>query len=374
MLNKNRNINKSLIEKIKSNLLLIGLVFITIGFMIFFKINENMQQSYNKGKIYINDFFNKKLKPLYQPNEISNEQVFNLVFLDEMPLSENKLLKFKSDFGKPSIEIEPTGSKLSANYFDVFKNNFIKKKQQKLKIDSLLEVSKPIIAKSIYTKNDSVFAINPELIKIASDLKTKILFYADSQKTARLFLNSRNKNFSELVRNIEFYDSSKDAKQFVVYDGGKFLNKALKRNEKKFSEIPQSEMQFNFKILSNQQSMVLQFGDFDKADIMNQILSNKQGSLILGFNEKEIEFKTKTDSIQSKLNELKKINKQISGAFLGADSWKEFGIRIDSLANVWTKSNKKLDKLIKIKEKNDRIKKKHSKIKRIGRKNHLRSK
>ncbi len=185
---------------------IIGLVLLTIGLMIVFKKNSDIE---NK----IVNFYAKNLQPLFVKTEITNEDIFNFALYRNLPIDKhnNKVLEIiNSDGNEVSFKVTKTQINNTTNY-NKFVSHFQLNNTQQGSLDSILNSYKSNVYSSILINDKNVVAIDPKILVLRESLVYDIAKYLENNKITQPgeFLNIYStKSFSDDA--IKIFDEVKN--------------------------------------------------------------------------------------------------------------------------------------------------------------------
>ena len=136
-------------------LIIISLSFIYIDF---FNISSNNSK--------INSEYANNLEPLFSPDNLSSDDVFNFALYEELPIknSDNQVLKIGFDReGTEYFELKKSASKVKKDNLKIFLSNLSLSDNKKEKVDSLFRVYAEKISKNILVGKNNSIAINPSV-------------------------------------------------------------------------------------------------------------------------------------------------------------------------------------------------------------------
>lgn len=137
---------------------LIAIVILSIN-LNFFNINFNPSNKDHSEYI-------SSLKPLFNPSEISKEELFNFALYEEIPLNknENQIIKISYDeSGKEYFEIKVSENKIKNNNLSSFLSKLNLNQKDITKIDSLFNKYAIQLSKNILVGKNNSLAINPSV-------------------------------------------------------------------------------------------------------------------------------------------------------------------------------------------------------------------
>ncbi|MBK9097694.1 MAG: hypothetical protein IPM14_06095 [bacterium] len=144
-----------------------ALVAVTIILMVVLKFNPGLiDKIWEDQKVAIAGFYKENLQPVLLAANLSNEDIFNFAFNNELPLDDTRqqyLLLGYDDAGKEFFEIRSTDQKIKRQSYDEFVSAMNLDEKQKQTVDSIIgSYSKALEAQVLVNENNTI-AINPNL-------------------------------------------------------------------------------------------------------------------------------------------------------------------------------------------------------------------
>lgn len=190
---ENSNNNNKYIEFFKKYLLIVSLVLLSIILMTLFRYKKmDINRLITTGKKTLAAFYSNNLQPLFVNNEISEEDVFNFAVYQSLPIdkSNNKVLHVSNeDDSSLAYEIKPAAFNPETKNYQRFADYLELNEEEKDIADSILNVYKKEIYKSVLT-NDNTVAVNPKLSELQKAALADILSFAqkvNKEKAYKLF-------------------------------------------------------------------------------------------------------------------------------------------------------------------------------------------
>ncbi|MGK9476591.1 hypothetical protein [Melioribacter sp. OK-6-Me] len=206
--------NKNQKENIKRFLPILPIILLTIILMLVFKFNkENIEEFIEERQNDIISFYTGNLKPLFYKTEISNEDVFNFALYKYLPIDKvnNEIVMISDDPAKRDVvyEIKTLPAEVKQNHYKLFTDYLKLNKNQKQRVDSLLDYYKRQIYYSILTDDNQTLAFNPRLSELQKALLADLIKFAskiDKNKIDILFANNylpKEQELTDFVENIQ---------------------------------------------------------------------------------------------------------------------------------------------------------------------------
>ncbi len=167
-----------------------ALAVVTIIIMVVLKFNPGLiDKMWEDQKVAIAGFYKENLKPVLIAANLTNEDVFNFAFNNELPLDNTRqqyLLLGYDDSGKEFFEIRSSNERIKRESYNEFISAMNLDAQQKQTVDSIIgSYSKALEAQLLVNENNTI-AINPNLwnlrkaifadLLVASEKLNKIKF------------------------------------------------------------------------------------------------------------------------------------------------------------------------------------------------------
>lgn len=202
---------KSIGTKLKrwSPALIIG--SITILLMIFLKFNSNIIENlFEQQKSKITGFYKENLKPLLFTADISDKEIFDFAFYNQLPLDKSKgqyLLLGYDDSGNGIFEIKTLEQNQQNLDLQKFKSALDLNLQQAEQIDSIIQVYSAAIEPLILVNDKNTVAVNPGLWNFQKAMLADILSFAEK---------SNRKKFKDIMPAGFTFTSNDDVTEFVA--------------------------------------------------------------------------------------------------------------------------------------------------------------
>lgn len=336
----------------------------TVVLMGMLKIFDNQLTEKGRSKSFIEEFYLKNLKPIFVNNELSNEDMVNFALYDYVPVDKNnnKYMKVNiNDLGREEIKIVDVASETRSNNYDYLVDQYSGNSDIRSQIDPILEKYRKYIYTSVMSNSENnSYAVNPEIYHINQALKAELLavFFPENQN-----LKNASRVFKSSFENYFLGDSKKSNMVVIAPDTifstmislPKEYSKAVKmiqRNgyiNKLDYELVENMPELNYKISEK----VLQFdcsipdapgvAKTIRINLLDSLLKNaNDNSNSVNFKISENGFTIKTPNGKQVFNfDIDKIDELIMNeteAEETAEKWKNYGLKIDSLVQVWKNS------------------------------------
>lgn len=187
------NVNRTK-EFIKRYAPVSSFVLLTIILMIVFRMNKSdINRLIEKGKDNLAAFYAQNLKPLFASTEISNEDIFNFALYQNLPIDKEKnkvLLVSNEESGNQVYEIKPALFNPETDNYKKFAEYLGLNDAEKSKVDSILNSYKKDICLSVFTNDKNTVAISPKLGDVQKAVLADIVAFAqkiDFEKSHKLF-------------------------------------------------------------------------------------------------------------------------------------------------------------------------------------------
>ena len=124
-----------------------GLAIITVVVMIVMKFNPHLlDQAWENQKVALAGFYKENLQPVLTAANLSNEDIFNFAFNNELPLDDSRkqyLLLGYDDSGKEYFEIRSSDQKINRGSYKEFVTAMNLNDNQKQTVDSIINSYSP---------------------------------------------------------------------------------------------------------------------------------------------------------------------------------------------------------------------------------------
>ena len=163
-----------------------ALAIVTIAVMVMLKFNPDfMNQLWNKQKEAIAGFYKENLKPVLYAANLTNEDIFNFAFNNELPLDNSRkqyLLLGYDNSGKEFFEIRSDDKKIDRQSYNDFISEMNLNKEQKEAVDSIVGSYGEALESQVLVNNKNTVAINPNLWNYRKAIFADLLVAAQKLK------------------------------------------------------------------------------------------------------------------------------------------------------------------------------------------------
>lgn len=167
-----------------------ALAIVTIVIMVVLKFNPGLiDKMWEDQKVAIAGFYKENLQPVLLAANLSNEDVFNFAFNNELPLDNTRkqyLLLGYDDSGKEFFEIRSSDQKIQRESYNEFVSAMNLDDKQKQTVDSIIGSYSKALEGQVLVNDQNTIAINPNLwnlrkaifadLLVASEKLNKIKF------------------------------------------------------------------------------------------------------------------------------------------------------------------------------------------------------
>jgi len=144
-----------------------ALVAVTIIIMVVLKFNPGLiDKMWEDQKVAIAGFYKENLQPVLLAANLTNEDVFNFAFNNELPLDNTRkqyLLLGYDDSGKEFFEIRSSDQKIKRESYNEFVSAMNLDDEQKQTVDSIIGSYSKALEGQILVNDQNTIAINPNL-------------------------------------------------------------------------------------------------------------------------------------------------------------------------------------------------------------------
>lgn len=366
-----------------------ALLIVTVIVMIYFKNTQNSSYNiFDQGGSLLEKFYSKNLKPLFHsPKELSNEDLINFAFNNNLPVAEDKVLFIKDnpEIGK-ELGVKDAILNKTTNNYQKFVDLYCKNENSKSGVDSILDFYRADLASSILVSENEAVVVDESILKMNKNLKMELLESARFFSRGEIYSREKERpkkrlrnpedddaKFVFLTPDTVFvkdyrFNKEKMAKMFAVEKANfekhdfndliipvvsdnpevvssRFIKKFI-IDKKKISAVIESENKKMFNLRDSLMNISISFGNS---------LSKKLGKLKIDINgaRKNIDFELNFDELGEFI--FQTIN---AVGEHSAQNWQQFGLKIDSAAQMYEQNV--LDSLIKmsVKKNKTQLKKK----------------
>ncbi len=254
--------------KIKRWIPVASLGLVTILIMLVLKFNPNfINQIWDSQKEAITGFYKENLQPVLLAANLTNEDIFNFAFNNELPLDNSRqqyLLLGYDDSGKEFFEIRHADRNLDRNSYKEFVSAMNLNEKQKETVDSIIGSYGKALEAQVLINDKNTIAINPNLWNYRKAIFADLLVAAENLNIEKLYkivpTGITDSEKIRVVNAVEKLKSSPENQYIFVTPDSIFeeaytfnpqayekelveLEKKLKAEEKKIQQFS-----FNFKI------------------------------------------------------------------------------------------------------------------------------
>ncbi|MCW8804341.1 MAG: hypothetical protein OQK57_08085, partial [Ignavibacteriaceae bacterium] len=144
-----------------------ALVVVTIAIMVVLKLNPGfIDHMWEDQKVAIAGFYKENLQPVLLAANLTDEDIFNFAFNNELPLDNNRkqyLLLGYDDSGKEFFEIRNSDQKIKRESYNEFVSAMKLDAKQKLTVDSIIGSYSKALEGQVLVNDKNTIAINPNL-------------------------------------------------------------------------------------------------------------------------------------------------------------------------------------------------------------------
>ncbi len=160
-----------------------ALAIVTIVVMIVVKFNPGLlNQMWENQKVTIAGFYKENLQPVLVAANLSNEDVFNFAFNNELPLDDTRkqyLLLGYDDSGKEFFEIRSSDQKVDRDSYNEFVSAMNLDDRQKQTVDSIIGSYSKALEAQVLVNEKNTIAINPNLWNLRKAIFADLLVAAE---------------------------------------------------------------------------------------------------------------------------------------------------------------------------------------------------
>jgi len=169
-------------RRMKKWLPVTGFVALTLSLMLVLKFNpEFLENIVEEQKLNLAGFYKENLKPLLFAADLTNEDIFNFAFYNQLPLDNTKsqFLQLGSDSsGKEYFEIRTAGLEKENDNFEKFVETLDMNDFQKNKFDSIMSAYAEELQSQVLVNDKNTVAINQNLWNYRKAIAADILKFA----------------------------------------------------------------------------------------------------------------------------------------------------------------------------------------------------
>ncbi len=239
-----------------------ALALITIAVMLVMKFNPGLlNQMWENQKVALAGFYKENLQPVLVAANLTNEDIFNFAFNNELPLDDTRkqyLLLGSDDSGKEFFEIRSSDQKVKRGSYNEFVTAMNLNDTQKQTVDSIIGSYSNALESQVLVNDNNTVAINPNLWNLRKALFADLLVAAqklNKTKFDRIVPKGISENEEVVVVNAisKLKNTSGDKYIFVTPDSIfeesylfdpviaekklKWTEKHIKANEKQIKEF-----------------------------------------------------------------------------------------------------------------------------------------
>ena len=169
-------------QRIKRWSPVIGFTALTLLVMLLLKFNPDfIENIFEEQKLNLAGFYKENLRPLLFASELTNEDIFNFAFFNQLPLDNTKsqYIQLGSDqAGNEYFEINTAGFSANEDNFNKFVETLSLSADQKQKFDSIMSSYAEALQTQILVNDKNTVAISPNLWNFRKAIAADILAFA----------------------------------------------------------------------------------------------------------------------------------------------------------------------------------------------------
>ena len=243
-----------------------GLAVITVIVMIVMKLNPHiLDQVWEGQKVALAGFYKENLQPVLIAANLSNEDIFNFAFNNELPLDDTRkqyLLLGYDDSGKEYFEIRSSDQKLDRGSYKEFVTAMNLDDKQKETVDSIINSYSKALEAQVLVNEKNTVAINPNVWNLRKAIFADLLVASEKlnkTKFDRIVPKGIDENERVVVVNAVSKLKSSTGDQYIfitpdsvfedkyVFDP-KIVEKELKEAERQLKKSEEKIKHFTFQI------------------------------------------------------------------------------------------------------------------------------
>ena len=243
-----------------------GLAIITVVLMIVMKFNPHLlDQAWENQKVALAGFYKENLQPVLTAANLSNEDIFNFAFNNELPLDDSRkqyLLLGYDDSGKEYFEIRSSDQKINRGSYKEFVTAMNLNDNQKQTVDSIINSYSKAMESQVLVNEKNTVAINPNVWNLRKAIFADLLVASEKLnkiKFDRIVPKGINENEKVDVVNAvsKLKNTTDDQYIFVTPDSifeekyvfdPKIVEKELQWNERQIKKNEKKIKEFAFNI------------------------------------------------------------------------------------------------------------------------------
>lgn len=160
-----------------------ALVAVTIIIMVVLKFNPGLiDRMWEDQKVAIAGFYKENLQPVLLAANLTNEDIFNFAFNNELPLDNTRqqyLLLGYDDSGKEFFEIRNSNQKIKRESYNEFISAMNLNAEQKQTVDSIIGSYSKALEGQLLVNDQNTIAINPNLWNFRKAIFADLLVAAE---------------------------------------------------------------------------------------------------------------------------------------------------------------------------------------------------
>ncbi|GJQ64279.1 MAG: hypothetical protein SCALA702_33320 [Melioribacteraceae bacterium] len=165
-----------------------GLFALTAILMIVFKTSDSTNDAFRQGKDAIIGFYTNNLIPIFDKNEITDEDIFNLAVNSRIPVDkeQNRILKIGEDQnGSKSFQVKPGEYVPGTNNLKRFEKFLQLDEKQSEELNSLLESYREELYSMILQNENNTFAVDPNIEILRKSIAAELYQFAIKNNSDR---------------------------------------------------------------------------------------------------------------------------------------------------------------------------------------------
>ncbi|NWG28175.1 MAG: hypothetical protein HXY48_06530 [Ignavibacteriaceae bacterium] len=236
-----------------------ALAIVTIIIMIVLKTNPGMlDKIWEDQKTAIAGFYKENLQPVLLAANLTNEDIFNFAFNNELPLDNTRqqyLLLGYDDSGKEFFEIRSSDQKIKRDSYNEFISAMDLDASQKQTVDSIISSYSKTLESQVLVNENNTIAINPNLWNLRKAIFADLLVASEKlnkSKFDRIVPEGISKAEKIVVLNTSEKLKNVSANQYIFVTPDSIFTDAYHFDHKQFDK---EMLEFEKQLKANQEEI-----------------------------------------------------------------------------------------------------------------------
>lgn len=203
-----------------------GLFMLTAILMIVFKTSDSTNDAFRQGKNAIIGFYTNNLIPIFDKNEITNEDIFNFAMYSSIPLDkeQNRILKIGDDgSGSKYFQVKAGEYVAGTTNLKRFEKFLLLDEKQTEDLNELLDSYRTELYSTVLQNDNNTFAVDPNIEILRKSIAAELYQFAgqaNSERT-RYLVHEKKPDISQDIKQLKssLAESEKRSKTNFIFFG-----------------------------------------------------------------------------------------------------------------------------------------------------------